>query len=204
VPYDTRPCASGLNSMQLLLDFLPVVAFFIAYKMAGIYAATATLMVAMVLLCAVSWLRTRKVSNMMLISTLLALVLGAATLVMHNSSFVKWKLTALDWLLAVGFWLAPRFLDGQTVVQKMMGEQITLNAAHWKQLNWMWIGFFAFVGTLNVYVLKQFDEATWVNFKMFGTLALTLVFVVGQGVWLANKMPATDKSTDSGNQPPHA
>lgn len=175
--------------MQLLLDFLPVLAFFIAYKLGGIYVATATLMIAMVVLCLVAWLRTGKVSNMILLSTILALGLGAATLLLRDSTFVKWKLTALDWLFALGFWLAPRFLNGQTVVQKMMGEQLHLEPAQWRQLNWMWIGFFAFVGTLNVYVLRHFDEATWVNFKMFGTLGLTLVFVIGQGIWLANKLP---------------
>lgn len=189
--------------MQLFLDFLPVLAFFIAYKVAGIYTATATLMVAMVLLCLISWLRTRKVSNMMLISTLLAVVLGAATLLMHDSSFVKWKLTVLDWLFALAFWLAPRFLNGQTIVQKMLGEQVALSEAHWKQLNWMWIGFFALVGGINVYVLKQFDEATWVNFKLFGTLGLTLVFVVAQGIWMANKViPASDAAdARDGNSP---
>lgn len=186
--------------MQLFLDFLPVLAFFIAYKTAGIYIATATLMVAMVLLCLISWLRTRKVSNMMLISTLLAVVLGAATLLMHDSSFVKWKLTVLDWLFALAFWLAPRFLNGQTIVQKMLGEQISLRETHWKQLNWMWIVFFALVGALNVYVLKQFDEATWVNFKLFGTLGLTLVFVVAQGLWMSNKvLPPSDTASTGDN-----
>jgi intracellular septation protein len=175
--------------MQLILDFLPVFAFFVAYKVGGIYSATATLMIAMVLLCLVSWLRTGKVSNMMLISTALAVGLGAATLLLRDSNFVKWKLTVMDWLFAVGFWLAPRFMGGQTVVQKMLGEQVTLQPAQWQQLNWMWIGFFAFVGTLNIYVLKHFDEATWVNFKLFGTLGLTLVFIVAQGIWLASKMP---------------
>jgi intracellular septation protein len=175
--------------MQLFLDFLPVLAFFVAYKLGGIYTATATLMVAMVLLCLVSWLRTGKVSNMMLLSAVLAVGLGAATLLLRDSAFVKWKLTVLDWLFAVGFWLAPRLMGGQTVVQKMLGEQVTLESAQWRHLNWMWIGFFAFVGALNVYVLKHFDEATWVNFKLFGTLGLTLVFVVVQGIWLAGKMP---------------
>jgi intracellular septation protein len=175
--------------MQLLLDFLPVLAFFIAYKVGGIYVATKTLMVAMTLMCAASWLRTRKVSNMLLISTILALALGAATLLLRDSSFVKWKLTITDWLFALGFLLAPRFLKGQTLVQRMMGEQLKLTDAHWRTLNWMWISFFFLLGAVNIYVMYNFDEATWFNFKMFGTLGATLVFVVLQGIWLAGKLP---------------
>ncbi len=175
--------------MQLLLDFLPVIAFFVAYKLGDIYVATATLMIAMVLLCGITWLRTRKVSNMMLISTALALALGALTLLLRDNRFVQWKLTIVEWLFAVGFLLAPRFLQGQTVVQKMMGEQIKLADSQWRSLNWMWIGFFVLVGGVNLYVMYQFDEATWVNFKMYGTLGMTLVFVILQGVWLARQMP---------------
>jgi intracellular septation protein len=175
--------------MQLLLDFLPIIAFFVAYKLGDIYVATAVLMIAMVLLCGVSWLRTRKVSNMMLISTALALVFGTLTLLLRDNRFVQWKLTIVEWLFAIGFLLAPRFLQGQTVVQKMMGEQVKLEASQWRSLNWMWICFFLLVGGLNLYVMYQFDEATWVNFKMYGTLGMTLAFVILQGVWLAGKLP---------------
>ena len=189
--------------MQLLLDFLPVAAFFIAYKVGDIYTATATLMVAMPLLCGLTWLRTGKVGNMLLISTVLALGLGAATLLLRDGDFVKWKLTVMDWLFALGFMLAPRFMGGQTVVQKMMGEQIKLAPAQWHRLNWMWIGFFIFVGALNVYVMRHFDEATWFNFKMFGTLGLTLVFVVLQGLWLSRKLSDTDNDTQDNSRSQH-
>lgn len=175
--------------MQLLLDFLPIIAFFAAYKLGDIYVATATLMIAMVLLCAITWLRTRKVSNMMLISTALALIFGALTLLLRDNRFVQWKLTIVEWLFAIGFLLAPRFMHGQTVVQKMMGEQVKLQPSQWRSLNWMWIGFFMLVGGLNLYVMYHFDEAAWVNFKMYGTLGLTLAFVVLQGVWLARQLP---------------
>ncbi len=185
--------------MQLFFDFLPLLAFFAAYKLGGMYAATGALMVAMVLLCGLTWLRQRKVGNMMLISTVLALVLGGITLLVRDKAFIQWKLTILDWLFAAGFLLAPRFLGGQTIVQKMMGAQLTLPEHQWRTLNWMWIGFFILVGALNVYVMRNFDEATWVNFKMFGTTGLTLAFVVVQGIWLAGKLPkdAADKSADA-------
>ena len=177
--------------MQLFFDFLPVLAFFTAYKLGGIYVATSTLMAAMVLLCAVTWLRQRKIGGILLTSTILALVAGSATLILHNPTFVKWKLTALDWLFALVFLLAPYFIK-QTLVERLMGASIKLSASHWRTLNWMWIAFFVFTGGLNVYVLSHYDEATWVKFKMFGTLGLTIVFVILQAIWLATKMPKED------------
>ncbi len=174
--------------MQLLLDFLPVLAFFVAYKVGGIYVATATIMIAMTLQCALLWLKNRKVSSMLLASTALVLVFGSVTLLVHNKAFIQWKLTVLDWLFALAFIIAPYF-GGKTLVQRLMGEQLQLADAHWRTLNWMWIAFFILLGAVNVYVIYNYDEAAWVNFKMFGTLGATLVFVVLQGIWLAGKLP---------------
>ena len=180
--------------MQLFLDFLPVVAFFVAYQIGGIYVATGTLMVAMVLLCAITWLRTRKVGGMLLASTILALVAGGVTIALHNPTFVKWKLTLLDGLFALAFFVAP-YVSDRTLVERVMGASIKLEPRQWRVLNWMWIGFFVFTASLNVYVLYNFSEAAWVKFKFYGTMGLTLVFVVLQAIWLANKLPKETEPT---------
>jgi intracellular septation protein len=164
-------------------------------------------MVVLPLMCIATWVRTRKVGTMLLISTGLALLLGGATLALHDSSFIKLKMTIVDWLFALGFLLAPRFLQGKTIVERMMGEQITLTHEQWRQLNWMWIVFFVFVGTLNLYVLKNYSEAIWNNFR-FASFGLTLLFVICQGFWLAAKMPeevTSDKheSDDQSSGKPH-
>ena len=186
--------------MQLLLDFLPVLAFFIAYKTGGIYVATAIIMAAMTIQCAVIWFIKRKVSTMLLVSTALVLVFGSVTLLVHDPVFIKWKMTVLDWLFALAFVLAPRF-GGQTLVQRLMGAQVTLPEQHWVTLNLMWIVFFILMGGLNVYVLYHYDEATWVNFKLFGTMGLTIVFVIIQGIWLSGKMPKDDDSAPRPSTP---
>jgi len=191
--YDTRPLSlSAQPFMQLLFDFLPVLAFFIAYKLGGIYVATATIMVAMVVQALVQWFRQDKLSPMMLLSTVLVLIFGGITLLIRDKAFIQWKPTVLNWLFAMGFLLAPYF-GGQTLVQRLMGAQITLEPRFWRMLNWMWVSFFTLMGALNIYVLYQFDEATWVNFKVFGMLGLTVLFVILQGLWLAGKLP---KETD--------
>jgi intracellular septation protein len=186
--------------MQLLFDFLPVLAFFIAYKLGGIYVATAAIMIAMVLQAGVQWFRQGKISPMLLLSTVLVLVFGSVTLLVHDKAFIQWKLTVLDWLFALGFILAPYF-GGQTLVQRLMGAQITLPAQHWRTLNWMWIVFFTLMGALNVYVIYHYDEATWVNFKLFGTTGLTIVFVIIQGLWLSGKLPKDDDTAAKPGDP---
>ncbi len=180
--------------MQLFLDFLPVIAFFVAYKLGGIYVATATLMVAMVLLCGITWIRTRKISGMLLTSTVLALAAGGITLGLHDPVFVKWKLTLLDGAFALAFLITPYITD-KTLVERVMGHSIKLEPAQWRILNWMWIGFFAFTASLNVYVLYHYSEAAWVNFKFYGTMGLTLVFVILQAIWLTGKMPKETADT---------
>jgi len=175
--------------MQFLFDLLPVIAFFVAYKMAGIYVATGVLIVAVLLQTLVSWVRHRRVSGMLLTSAVLVLVFGGLTLLIHDPVFIKWKPTIVNWLFAAAF-LASQFLSGPTIVQRMLGENVKLDDASWIRLNLMWVGFFLFAGAVNLYVAFNYDEATWVNFKLFGLMGLTLVFAMAQGVWIARKYDA--------------
>lgn len=179
--------------MQFLIDLLPVIAFFVAYKLADIYVATGVLIVGVLLQTAVSWLRHRKVSGMLLTSAALVLVFGGLTLLVHDATFIKWKPTIVNWLFAAAF-LVSQFTAGPTIVQRMLGENATLDAASWKRLNLMWVGFFLFAGTLNILVAYRYDEATWVNFKLFGLMGLTLVFALAQGVWIARRSEASGAS----------
>ena len=186
--------------MQLFFDFLPVIAFLVAYKLGDIYTATATLMGAMVLVCIISWIRTRKVSGMLLTGTGIALVAGTLTLVLHDATFIKWKLTLLDGAFALAFLIAP-YVSDITLVERVMGANIQLQPTQWRTLNWMWVAFFVFVAMLNLYVMYHYNEATWVNFKTYGTMGLTLVFVVLQAIWLAAKMPKDTAEKPTPQQP---
>jgi intracellular septation protein len=172
--------------MQFLVDLLPVIAFFITYKFAGIFVATGVLMVGVLAQTAVSWIRHRKVSGMLLTSAVLVLVFGGLTLLVHDATFIKWKPSVVSWLFAAAF-LASQFMSGPTLVQRMLGENVTLDAGDWKRLNLMWVVFFLVEGVLNLYVAYHYDEATWVNFKMFGLMALTLLFAVVQGFWISRR-----------------
>jgi intracellular septation protein len=177
--------------MQFLVDLLPVIAFFVAYKLADIYVATGVLIVGVLLQTLASWMRHRKVSPMLLTSAALVLVFGGLTLLIHDATFIMWKPSIVNWLFAAAF-LVSQYLRGPTIVQRMMGENIVLDPASWRRLNLMWVGFFLFAGALNLYVAYSYDEATWVNFKLFGLMGLTLAFALAQGVWIARKAESAE------------
>ena len=182
--------------MQLLFDFFPIIAFFVAFKLAGIYVATGVIIVAVVAQTAIQWLRHRQVSSMALVSAALVLVFGGLTLWIHDEMFIKWKVTAVNCLLAVGF-LVSHYLGERPMVARMLGDNVTLPREQWLKLSWMWIGFFLFLATLNLYVAYNFSTDFWVSFKLYGLLGLTLVFALLQGVWLASKMPADTPGSSS-------
>ncbi|MBM5811243.1 MAG: septation protein A [Gammaproteobacteria bacterium] len=178
--------------MQLLFDFLPVIAFFVAYKLADIYIATGVIIVATVLQVAIHWLRTRCVNPMHVVSAVLILVFGGLTLALHDALFVMWKPTVVNWLFALAF-LASQLpvFGGRPLVERLMNlgdAKLELAPALWRRLNLIWVGYFALMGVANLLVFRYFDEATWVNFKLFGMLGLTLAFIVGQGFWIAAQM----------------
>ena len=182
--------------MQLLFDFLPLIAFFGAYVLYDLYVATATIIVVMLLQIAYQWLRHRKVNKMLLISGALVTVFGGITLALRNPLFIQWKVTIVNWLFAAGF-LATQFFGERTLIERMLGENISLERAVWRKLNLAWIAFFILLGAVNLYVAYNFDENIWVHFKMFGVLGLTLAFALLQGLWLSSKMPADPSSTSS-------
>ena len=179
--------------MQLLFDFFPVLAFFVAYKVADIYVATTVLIVAVLVQTSVQWVRHRKVSSMALVSAVLVLVFGGLTLAIHDKAFIQWKVTVVNWLFAAAF-LASGFIGEKPLIERIMGENVTLERSVWTRLNWAWSAFFLLLGGLNLYVARNFTESVWVNFKLFGVLGLTLVFALLQGLWLANKMPQDPSS----------
>ncbi len=170
--------------MKLLFDFFPVLLFFIAFKLWGIYAATAVAILASFLQVLVFWLSHRRFDKMHLVTLAMILVLGGATLLFHNPVFIKWKPTGIYWITALIF-LASQFIGNKPIVQKMMENNISLPDMIWKRLNIAWITFFTVMGIINIYIAYNYDTDTWVNYKFFGGLGLTVLFVLIQSVYLA-------------------
>lgn len=182
--------------MKLLFDFFPVLLFFITFKVyddpkQGIIMATVVIIVASCLQVAISWFRNRKVEKMHLITLALVLVFGGLTLLLKEEIYVKWKPTAVNWLFALAF-LGSEFIGKKNLVQRMMESNVELPDAIWQRLNIAWVVFFLAMGALNLYVVYNFDTDTWVDFKLFGLLGLTIAFVIAQSFYLVRHMKHDD------------
>jgi len=204
--------------MKILFDLLPIILFFIAFKWGeghrdvaaqwmtqylgfavsgGVVGPTeAPTLLATVVVIAVTLLQVvvlkalRKPVDRMLWAGLgIVVVLGGLTLWFHDETFIKWKPTAIYWLMGAGLFITEVVL-GKKMLNQMMGGQIQVPDAVWRQLGWAWVAFFTGMGVLNLYVAFNFPTDTWVSFKLWGSLGLTLVFTLLQGLYLSRHMPA--------------
>jgi len=173
--------------VKFLFDLFPVILFFIVFKTMGIYAATAAAIVAT--LAQIGWVKYRhgRVDGMLIASGVIIVVFGGATLLLHNEAFIKWKPTVLYWMFAIVLFAAEMFWN-KNLIRAVMDKQLALPEPVWRKLNHAWAGFFAIMGLLNLYVAFNFATETWVNFKLFGTMGLMLVFVVLQSLFLGKYM----------------
>jgi len=209
--------------MKLLLDFLPILLFFGAFKYAeghkdwaaafatehfgfmvsgGQVAASeapvllATVVVVFATLAQVLWLKARrqKVDMMLWISLALVTVLGGLTVWLHSETFIKWKPTGLYWAMGLSF-LVSQFAFGRNLLKLMLGEQMQLPEAVWSRLSLAWVAFFAGMGVLNLWVAFNFSTDTWVNFKLFGGIGLMLLFTLAQGLYISRHLPEDEPAT---------
>jgi intracellular septation protein len=169
--------------LKLLLDFFPIVLFFVAFKVWDIYVATGVAIAATI--AQIAWLRysTGKVEPMQWVSLGIIVVFGGATILAHDETFIKWKPTVLYWLMG-GALAAGQLFFRKNLLKSLMGSQLVLPDVAWRAMNWSWVTFFALMGVLNLWVAYNFDTDAWVNFKLFGGLGLMAVFVIGQALYL--------------------
>ncbi len=178
--------------MKQFLDFLPLIVFFAFYKMYDIYAASGALIVATALALVYSWFKYRKLEKMTLITFLMVAVFGGLTLFFHNDEFIKWKVTVIYALFAVAL-LVSQLVMKKPLIQRMLGKEITLPEHVWAKLNVAWALFFILCGIANIYIAFWLPQDVWVNFKVFGLTAATLVFTLLSGVYIYRHMPQDEK-----------
>ena len=208
--------------MKILFDFLPIALFFGMFKYAEGHkdwaAATATdwlgfmvsggvvgpaeapvllatVVVIVATLLQILWLkaRGRKVDTMLWVSLGLVTALGSATIYIHSESFIKWKPTVLYWVMGASL-LVGQLVFRKNGIKSLMGAQMSLPDAVWRKVNFSWVAFFAAMGFVNLWVAFNFSTSTWVNFKLFGSMGLMLVFILGQAFFL-NKHIKPDTPT---------
>ena len=170
--------------MKFLFDLFPVILFFIAFKLADIYVATAVAIGATCLQIGWLKLRRRRVEPMLWASLAIIGVFGGATLALQDETFIKWKPTVLYWLFGAVL-AASALVFRRNLLRAMLSGQVQLPDPVWSRLNLSWVGFFVFMGALNLYVAYNYSTDLWVNFKLFGGMGLMLLFVVAQALVLA-------------------
>lgn len=186
--------------MKLLFDFFPVIVFFAAFKLYGIYAATVASIVAAMLQVAGFWWKHRRFERMHVITLAVLAVFGGLTVLLHDDTFIKWKPTIVNWVFAV-LLLGTQWFGRKNALEHMLDGNLTLPKAVWRRMNLSWAAFFVFLGGLNLYVAFYYApdlapearQEIWVNFKVFGLLGLTLAFTVVQALFLAKHVQATEK-----------
>ena len=184
--------------MKFLVDFFPVLAFFIAYflpddRSQGIYWATAAAIIASIIQVSTLYLMKKKVEKMHLITLGIILVLGSLTLFLQDKRFIMWKPTVVNWVFALVF-LGSQYIGKKNIVRRMMEKNISAPDFVWTPLNLSWVIFFILMGAVNLYVAFNFSEETWVQFKMFGMLGLTFIFAIGQSIFLARYITEQEES----------
>ncbi len=181
--------------MKFFYDFLPIILFFVAYKFFGIYVATAVAIGAAIIQATWFYIQHRKLEKMHIINVSVLVVFGGATLLFQNEAFIMWKPTVLNWIFAL-ILIGSHFIGEKTIMQRFLGQALTLPAAVWSKVNISWALFFLASGALNIYVAYNYDMDTWVNFKLFGLMGITVLFMLAQGIYLSrymNKQPANSE-----------
>lgn len=193
--------------MKFLIDFFPVLAFFIAFKVPqdpeqGIYLATAVLIVATIIQLAVNWFIYSRFEKAHLITFAVVLVFGGATLLLHDERFIKWKPTIVVWIFAA-IALASEFIGDKNLFRRFIGmidQKINAPDFVWSRLNMSWAVFFILVGLLNLYVAFNFDRAVWVDFKVIGLTIINVVFMAGQIIYLFRYVKETPEQIEKGSK----
>lgn len=175
--------------MKFLYDFFPVLLFFVTFKFyddpqQGVLAATAVAIIASIVQVAGYWMKNRRVEKMHLITLVLIVGLGGATLLLKDPVFIKWKPTAVNWAFALVFF-GSQFIGHKPIIKRMMDHAIQLPEPIWTRLNLGWVSFFIVLGLANLYVAFNYDLNTWVNFKTYGLLGFTALFVILQAVYVS-------------------
>lgn len=181
--------------MKILIDFFPILLFFAAYKVYGIYIGTAVLMAATLAQMLLIYRIDRKLQVMHKITLALVLLFGTLTLVLQDDRFIKWKPTvlyaAMGLALALAVWVYKK-----NFLKLLLGSQLSLPETVWMRLNLMWVAYCAFMALLNAYVAAYYSTEAWVDFKLWG-YAFPLVFIVGQGFYISRYLIADEPRSPS-------
>lgn len=189
--------------MKMLFDFLPILIFFTAYMLKDIYFATWVAIGTAILQVGGYWLKFRRFETMQVISLVMIIIFGGATLVLHDPIFIKWKFSVVYWLTGL-FFLSTLFIGEKTLVQRVMDNQISLPEPVWRNLNLSWVVYFIVLGFVNIAIAFRLSTEHWMYFKL-GVIGISFLFVLGQSFYIARFIDENDdkKPSDHNNEAGH-
>jgi intracellular septation protein len=169
---------------KLLIDFFPLVVFFVAFRLGDIFTATAAAIGATVVQMGYLKLSKTPIEPLHWLGLGVVIVFGGLTLWLRDETFIKWKPTIYNWVFAstmiIGF-----VVFRKNLLKALLAKQLELPDNAWNTMLWMWSGFFIFMGALNLYIAYRFPTDVWVNFKVWWSMGLWLLFTLGQGVYMS-------------------
>jgi intracellular septation protein len=174
--------------MHALFEYLPLVVFFIVYKFVDIYWATGSLIILAGAQIIYYLIKKETIPKRTLIFFVLIAVFGGLTIFLHDDTFLKWKVTIINLFFAIDLLVSDKIFK-KNIIKDFLGEALSLPDNIWGKLNLAWALFFALCAVLNLYVAFNFDQDTWVNFKVFGLTALMFVFSIGSVLLLSKHLP---------------
>ena len=219
--------------MKFLLDFGPIVLFFIVYKYYGLYAAIYAMIASTFVQIMYSRATTGKFVTSQVLTFALLVVFGGISIILRDPAFVMWKVSVL-YVIFAAVLIGSNYIGSKTLLERMMGKELQLPRNIWVNLTWFWSTGFIIIAIINAFFvntalsarnlflnsgsiidpkidLKNFDcslspleslcliaqssEESWVNFKLFGTLGLTLVLIIITVLMLSKHIK--EKQTDS-------
>ncbi|MEX2131174.1 MAG: septation protein IspZ [Pseudohongiellaceae bacterium] len=196
--------------MKQFLDYIPLLVFFsvwtideriinigdFQYTLGGIFSAAEFLLAASLIVYGGIYLYQRRLDKFQVITLCVVVLFCIPTIIFRDTTFLKWKAPIANWVFAAIF-LGSRLVSSKPAIEHMMGHAVTAPAEVWIKLNYIWAGFFIVLGGVNLAVAFTLSESAWINFKVWGNLVITFLFIVGQMPYLYRYLPEDEEATDS-------
>jgi len=182
--------------MHALFEYLPLVVFFIVYQIMDIYWATGSLIILSAAQIIYYLIKKEPIPKRTLIFFGLIAVFGGLTIFLHDDTFLKWKVTIINLFFAIALVISDKVFK-KNIMKDFLDEALILPENIWAKLNLAWALFFAFCAFLNLYVAFNFDQDTWVNFKVFGLTGLMFVFSIGSVLSLYKYLQDDEDESDN-------
>lgn len=180
--------------MKQLLDFIPLIVFFTLYKMYDIYVGTGALIIATAIQIGLTYAIYRKVEKMQLITFAMVTIFGGMTLLLHDENFIKWKVTIVYAVFAIGLLVSQ--IMKKPLIKGMLGKEISLPDDVWNKINLAWVAFFVTCAVVNIYIAFSLPLDVWVNFKVFGLLGITFIYTLATGIYIYRHLPKDEKASE--------